>query len=169
VIVVSDTSPLNYLVLIDHVFLLERLFGAVVAPTAVAAELASDKAPLEVRKFVLRPPAWFSVKQPSPEIVEIVRQTSSNLGAGELEAISLAKELHAQLLLADERRATKEAREKHQLRVTGVLGVLEVAAILELADLQEAVGRLERTNYRMPSNVLMQMLKDDSLRRRRPS
>lgn len=39
-IVVSDTSPLNYLVLLDVVSVLPKLFGEVVVPPAVLTELA---------------------------------------------------------------------------------------------------------------------------------
>jgi predicted nucleic acid-binding protein len=44
-IVVSDTSPLNYLILIERVNVLPILFNRVVAPPAVVAELCHPEAP----------------------------------------------------------------------------------------------------------------------------
>lgn len=38
-VVVADTSPLNYLVLIGEIDLLRRLYGRVVVPSEVVAEL----------------------------------------------------------------------------------------------------------------------------------
>jgi predicted nucleic acid-binding protein len=48
-LVIADTSPINYLILIDHVQILARLFTRVVLPSAVAEELAATDAPVEVR------------------------------------------------------------------------------------------------------------------------
>ena len=52
-IVVSDTSPLNYLVLIEHSRVLPLLFGRVIAPPAVIAELQHPGAPAVVRAWPL--------------------------------------------------------------------------------------------------------------------
>ncbi len=47
-IVVADTSPLNYLIQIDEVGLLPAIFGQVLLPTAVARELLHPNAPRKV-------------------------------------------------------------------------------------------------------------------------
>jgi predicted nucleic acid-binding protein len=39
-LVVADTSPIFYLLSIDHIDLLQRLFGKVIVPDAVHTELA---------------------------------------------------------------------------------------------------------------------------------
>jgi predicted nucleic acid-binding protein len=44
-VVVSDTSPINYLVLIDAIFVLPELFTSVVIPKAVSEELQHDQTP----------------------------------------------------------------------------------------------------------------------------
>jgi predicted nucleic acid-binding protein len=49
VIVVSDTSPLNYLLLIQAIDVLPQLFREVLVPTAVVMELSNSKAPAIVR------------------------------------------------------------------------------------------------------------------------
>src|SRR4051794_13745728 len=95
-LVVADASPLVGLLKIGHVEVLGALYGAVVIPPQVAAELGSAKRPVEVRAFMASPPPWLSVCAPLRlEVIE-------DLDLGELEAISLAKELGADLLLIDE-------------------------------------------------------------------
>jgi hypothetical protein len=42
-IVVADSGPLNYLILLDHAELLHRFYGEVVIPDAVAVELSSRR------------------------------------------------------------------------------------------------------------------------------
>jgi len=44
-VVVADTSPLNYLVLIGHIDVLHRLYGRVLVPSEVLAELTDARAP----------------------------------------------------------------------------------------------------------------------------
>ncbi len=48
-IVVSDTSPLSYLVLIEEVEVLPAIFGRVVIPPAVVEELQAPGAPDAVK------------------------------------------------------------------------------------------------------------------------
>jgi len=48
-LVIADTSPVNYLILIGHIELLPRLFERIVVPSSVQAELANLGGPLEVR------------------------------------------------------------------------------------------------------------------------
>jgi predicted nucleic acid-binding protein len=60
-IVVADTGPLHYLILLDHVELLYRFDAQVVVPDAVAIELSSPSAPNPVRDWMARAPPWLSV------------------------------------------------------------------------------------------------------------
>ena len=61
-IVVSDTSSLCYLVLIDLIDVLPSMYGKVIIPEAVRAELLSAKAPVPVRALVINQPAWLEVR-----------------------------------------------------------------------------------------------------------
>jgi predicted nucleic acid-binding protein len=97
VIVVCDTSPINYLVLIGHIDVLFSLFREVVIPSAVFSELKHARTPQEVRQWIAQPPAWLQVRSPTSV------DPSLRLGRGETEAISLALELKADLLLMDDR------------------------------------------------------------------
>ena len=86
-IVVSDTSPLNYLVLIGHVDVLPTLFDRIVTPPAVIAELLHPSTPQIVHAWAMTPPSWLEIIPPS------LIDSSLNLGRGEAEAISVALEL----------------------------------------------------------------------------
>lgn len=59
--VVADTGPLNYLILIEAVGTLPRLFSAVLIPPGVREELSHAKAPSLVREWVAQPPAWLTI------------------------------------------------------------------------------------------------------------
>lgn len=118
-IVVSDTSPLCYLVLIDEAELLPKLFRQVVLPEAVVDELRHEDAPTAVRDWASRLPSWIAVHaNPAPQTTPI-----PNLHAGELSAMLLAESLHADLILLDDKAARRAAAERG-LIVTGTLGVL---------------------------------------------
>ena len=61
-VVLADTSPLNYLVLIGEVELLSRLYSQILIPDVVAAELRDPAAPLVVRKWATQPPSWVEIR-----------------------------------------------------------------------------------------------------------
>ena len=63
-IVVSDTSPLHYLILLEVVDALPNLFGQVHAPPMVIQELKHARAPETVRQWVLSPPEWLRISAP---------------------------------------------------------------------------------------------------------
>ncbi len=68
-VIVADTSPLNYLVLIGEVDLLARLYGKVLIPDIVAQELSHSEAPPEVLRWASHLPPWIEV-QPTPVSTE---------------------------------------------------------------------------------------------------
>jgi predicted nucleic acid-binding protein len=62
-LVIADTGPINYLILIGHIDLLAALFEKIILPSAVQAELAAHNAPLPVRSWAAEPPSWMEVRQ----------------------------------------------------------------------------------------------------------
>lgn len=137
-IVVADTSPMNYLIQIDQVELLPQLYGRLVLPGAVLSELRADGAPMKVLLWSSHLPAWVDVKRaPDPTLTAL-----SGLDLGEREALSIAIELHADLLLLDERKGTGVAKTLGSL-VTGTLGVLRDAHIAGFVDGLSAYRRLQ--------------------------
>jgi len=114
--IVADTTPLNYLVLIQAAEILPNLYRKVLIPPAVSAELAHANTPVQVRAWISQPPSWLEVvrlKQP-------VDPALAHLDAGERDAISLACELKVGLLLMDERDGVTLAR-RRGLMVIGTL------------------------------------------------
>ena len=155
-LVIADTGPVNYLVLIGHIDLLPALFDKVILPSAVQAELTDPSAPPSVRNWIANPPAWLNVheapsRQPDQASME-------GLDEGEAAAIALAILLDADLLLMDDREGVIAARGKG-LRVTGTLGVLDLAAQRGLVNFAEAVNSLRRTTFRIPEALLDSLMK----------
>ena len=60
-LVIADTGPINYLILIGHVDLLPRMFERVALPKAVQAELFISRAPLPVQRWITAPPARLEI------------------------------------------------------------------------------------------------------------
>lgn len=157
-IVVSDTSPLNYLLLVGVADVLPAMFNRVVAPPAVLAEMQHAAAPQIVRAWAASPPTWLEVIAPSH------LDETLNLGHGEREAICLAQQLHADVVLIDECKALAVAR-RLGIPAAGTVAVLELAAQKQLIDLPAVVAQLRQTNFRCPADILDAMLRRDQQRR----
>jgi predicted nucleic acid-binding protein len=156
-IVIADTTPLNYLVLIGESELLPTLYGGVVIPTAVLMELRARGAPAPVREWATSPPSWLRVERVDPAFLT---DTALDLDPGEREAIALARQLHAELLVIDDQAGRREAR-RWNLTVTGTLGVLRTAAFRGLVDFRDALERLQHTNFYISADLLQQLLDED--------
>ncbi|MEQ1912670.1 MAG: DUF3368 domain-containing protein [Vicinamibacterales bacterium] len=152
-LVVADTSPLRYLILIEHVHVLPALYGDVIVPPAVVRELTADRTPAEVRTWFANKPAWLRVQTPR----EVLVQLGGVIDDGEREAIALAVEIRADALLMDDRDGRREA-EALNCHVLGTLRVLADAAEHGLADLAAALDRLRSTNFRADGRLIDQIL-----------
>ena len=154
-IVIADTSPINYLVLIDAVDILPRIFDRVLIPKAVLTELQQTQTPEKVRAWRAHLPAWMEINS----IRSTATQGLMNLGMGEREAILLALETGADLVLIDELRGRKAAQSL-RIQVRGTIGILEHAAHAGMIDLRVALNKLDQTNFR-----ISQSIREDLLRR----
>ena len=152
-IVIADSSPINYLVLIGHIGVLPELFDKIILPSAVQSELSRPKAPQAVREWIANAPVWLEVRS-APVVLD---PALADLDDGERAAIALATELKADLLLIDERRGTRAARSKG-FRVAGTLAILGLAARRDLLVLADALERLKRTSFRYSQKILDQFL-----------
>lgn len=119
-IVISNTSPIINLAAIEHLELLRGLYGTITIPQAVFTEIVIDGAGRVGAKEVQTSP-WF-------ELREVIGSTHSDLlrldiDKGEAEAITLALELEADLLLMDERKG-RIAADLLGLQTLGLLGLL---------------------------------------------
>jgi predicted nucleic acid-binding protein len=159
-LVVADTTPVNYLILIGQADILAALYAQVVIPRAVAAELQHRKAPDVVRAWVARPPSWCAIREAQRQPDAALMQ----LGAGEREAILLAEELDADAFLTDDLEGREEAMHRG-IAVTGTLGILERAAQRDLLDLPAVLVRLQATTFFAPADIIAAMLARDAARK----
>jgi predicted nucleic acid-binding protein len=151
--VVSNTSPLNYLVLIDQIQLLSKLYGRVFIPQSVAEELKASETPEVVRSWIASPPRWLEIDSEVP----VADSNLSELHQGERDAIALAQHLQAEALIIDERRGRQEA-ETRKLIVIGTLGVLAAAHERGLVNLADAIDRLRQTTFHVSPKLLAMIL-----------
>lgn len=161
-IVIAGTTPLHYRILIGEVEVLKEIFGHVIVPQAVIAELTRNRTPQPVRDWIDSQPYWLDVKQPSFELADVAK----SLGKGEREAIALAVELAADALLLDDKRAKNEARRRN-IPVITILNIMETAAERGWLDLPDAIARLRQTSFYLPDeDAIKEALERDRQRRR---
>jgi len=148
-IVVADASPLNYLIQISCESVLGRLYDLVLVPSGVFEELHHPSAAPSVLSWVSEPPDWMRV-----HLVKATADPSlSMLDPGEREAIQLAEEQKADLLLIDEQRGRLEAK-RRGLAVAGTLGVLLAAGKRGFIDAEASFYSLvETTTFRASPGV----------------
>ncbi len=121
-IVISDTSAITYLAAIHHLQLLPQLYHQVTIPEAVYRELADIEPPVP-GTLEVQGAAWLAVRAVVNRAVVEHLQYELRLDPGESEAIALAIELNADLLLIDERRG-RSAADRLGVKITGLLGIL---------------------------------------------
>ena len=86
-VIVSDTAPLNYLVLIGAAEVLPRLYQRVLIPSAVREELTRPQTPEPVRLWLAQRPSWLDVAAP----ISPANPAFAHLDQGEAQAITLAR------------------------------------------------------------------------------
>jgi predicted nucleic acid-binding protein len=119
VIVVSDTSAIVNLAAVGQLDVLHQLYGTVLIPPAVQSEIAAGgpNAPGAATTSM----AWIQTVPVANR--SLVASLAGQLDIGEAEAVALALETRADLLLVDERRG-RAAATNLGVKVIGLLGVL---------------------------------------------
>jgi len=149
-IVVADSGPPHYLILIGQIELLRRFYGHVMIPDAVADELRAAGSPAAVRNWIARPADWVTVTHvPQAQIKSI----PEDLDWGERAAIALAGTMRADVLLIDDAAGRMEATRRN-LRVTGTLGVLRAAAEQGIVDVPHILSTLKATSFYVDDDLL---------------
>ena len=152
-IVVSDTTPLISLLKINRLDLLEKLFGKILIPQAVFNELTVDANQIKNKKFIL-------VKAVNKfESVGILKR-AVGLDQGESEAIVLADELKADLLLMDEAKGRKVSVEMGH-KIIGTIGILMAAyeeQELTSDEVKDCIDGLQRSGRHIGQNHYMMLL-----------
>lgn len=145
-LVVSDTTPLNYLILIGKIDVLPSLFGSLIVPPAVISEMRHPKAPSAVAAWASSPPQWLKIQEPRHNL-------NLALGPGEKEAIAVAEELGIRAILVDDKKARIEAK-KRGLSTIGTIAILELADEAKLLDFEVCLVLLRDTTFRIESALL---------------
>ena len=158
-VIVADTSPLNYLIVIGYADVLPVLFGEIWIPPMVLEELSRSGAPKPVRSFAPARPHWIRVS----EAVAIPARlaVSETIDAGERSAIALAESSGPAVLLLIDDRNGRIAAEKRGIETLGTLGILSTAADEGLLDLRPALAALLRTNFRVSRKLIDRLLAAD--------
>lgn len=155
-IVVSDTSALSNLALIDHLWLLKAIYQTVIIPDVVASELAS--ASNQTISAILQL-GWIQTQRLTNTQLANQLQQERGLDAGEANAIALALELQADDLLIDERLGRQEAV-RLGLPIIGILGVLLVAKQRNLIPQVQPVmdTLINQAGFRVSSQLYQRIL-----------
>jgi len=155
-IVVSDTSPICYLLLIDQIELLPQLYEQVTIPQTVCDELQADRSPAVVQNWIDRPPEWLKIititVAPDPML--------EPLDPGEREAILLAEQLAADLVILDDK-AARQIASARGLNMIGLLGILKDAARAGLIDLATTFEQLRSAGFWVAPSLLQRLLAEE--------
>jgi uncharacterized protein len=144
-VIVSDTTTISNLFLIDKLWLLEKLYQKILIPKTVYDELERLEEGNKRNIDKIKESNWIEVVAVKEnDLISVLLMT---LDKGEAEAIALAKELKADLLIIDELKGRKCAKQLH-LNIIGLIGILLLAkqkglikSIKEiLIELQEKAG-----------------------------
>jgi uncharacterized protein len=142
-LVVSDTSPVSALVVMGWLEWLRRRWPVVHVPEMVWQELRRRSGPADWEILEdARSQGWLRVV--SVAALSTLPPSAADLHAGECEALALARELHAEWLLMDEREGRLVAQSMG-LKVTGTVGiVLWAKAEGLIPSVREALNELRR-------------------------
>jgi predicted nucleic acid-binding protein len=151
-IIVSDTSPLCYLILIDCIEVLPKLYGQIIIPQIVYQELIASGTPEIVKNWCKNIPEWL--------IIQTIDNHSDleleQLDPGEKSAIMLAEQVQANLIILDEKFARRIAKNRG-LNVIGLLGILYDACLAKLIE-PTKFKELQETNFFVSPKLIKDIL-----------
>ena len=153
--VVSNSSPLIHLAKIKKLDLLKEIFGKIFIPKAVYDECVVEdfKEANEIKKS-----EWIIVKKIKNE--DLKKALSIYLDDGEAEAITLAIEEKADLILLDDYDAREIAR-KYGLHITGVIGILLKAKYMKkIRKVKPYLEKLRETGFWINDDLFLKILKE---------
>lgn len=151
IVVVSDTSAITSLLLIGRIDILESLYGEILIPPAVEKEL---------QRFHVVLPAPIQVRPVQPDVM--LEKRLGVLDEGEAQAITLAEQLSADLLIIDEKQGRAIAHQAG-LRYMGLVGLLIEAKhkgiVPELKSLFDQL--LQNAGFRLSPALYEMILSDE--------
>ncbi len=151
--VICNTSPMFYLHRIGHITCLPALYGRIILPESVCAELAVGRA----EGYDAPDPAmleWIDRRHTRvPELLHLI----TDFGSGEAEVIALGLELPESLLVLNDGLARRIAR-SHDMRITGTIGILCAAKRQGLlSNVKESLDALLQVGFRMRSSLYQEI------------
>lgn len=162
-IVISNTSPIFYLSSINHLDLLQQIYGNIIIPVTVFEEI-TDIGNTNISATLVPQLPWIQTQAVTHQT--LVNRLRLELDKGEAEAIALALELNADRLIIDERLGRKKAKQLG-ISVIGVLGILIAAKQRNLIDaVKPLLHQLtEQTGFWLDSKLyreILQIVSEDS-------
>lgn len=158
--VISNTSPLLNLAIIDHLFLLPQQFGQIYIPPAVFTELKINQDLPGSRALEAAINQGWLISQ-AVENTLLVNLLRRDLHQGESEAIALAVERSANKILLDEKEARQVARALG-LSTIGILGILLKGwNERRIPSIKAVIERLqEEASFRIAPTLLTRVLEE---------
>ena len=148
--IVSNSTPLIALSRINELDLLRIIFGTIIVPCAVYDEVVSEGSGKPGVKEVTST-SWIIRMEVQNRLAVSMLQV--DLDRGEAEAVVLAKEMGADYLLLDEKKARRVARNS-EIRIMGTVGVLGLAVKKGLiSNLDDVFCKLEQNSFRLTEEV----------------
>ena len=157
--IISDTTPIISLIIINRIDLLEKLFGEVIVPEAVFRELTTNSVFTNEAEIVKKSSFLKTTAVQNRKSLEIL-QAASGLDDGESEAIILADELKSDVLIIDERKGRKVAQNLG-IKITGTVGVLIQAhdeKMISTEDIKTYLDQLKDSNIRLSDSLIQEAL-----------
>jgi len=149
--IVCNTGPIISLAIIDNLDILRRIFHEVIVPEAVHNELLQG-GPDFAGVASYQQSSWIKVQTPSTPVEPLLQTV---LDKGEASVIQLARECDADLVLIDERKARKVAREIYGMRVVGSARLLVEAKQLGLINnVKDAITGMRNGGYWIQNDII---------------
>ncbi|MBI4826120.1 MAG: DUF3368 domain-containing protein [Nitrospirae bacterium] len=153
---ISNTGPIIALALIDRLDILQTMFQQVIVPDAVHKELLDGGTSGHGLQSYGKA-SWIQVQSLSAPIDSLLQNV---LDKGEASVIQLAREMRADYLLIDERKARKIARDIFGLRVIGTARVLvEAKKKGSLDNVGDALDKIRNSGYWIHDDIVQFALK----------
>ncbi len=155
-IVVSNSSPIIALARIQRLYILQKLFGTIHIPNAVYNEIVSDVRNRKGKHEVLESD-W--IIQTSVTDINSAAFLMTHVDAGEAEAISLANEKNANLLLIDDKEGRKAAKSAG-IPITGTIGILLRYYRNKPSEFEASLNELISQGFRLKDSEYGKLLRD---------
>lgn len=146
-IIIADTSCLILLHKINELVLLRNVFGQITITDTIANEYSESL------------PEWIEVRVPEDNFWTTL---TAFLDAGEASAIALALEVPSSLLIVDELKGRKVAKELG-INYTGTLGVIGSAKVTgKIQAVKPLIDKIRNTDFRVSEALLKRVLELDN-------